>query len=63
MTSDKQEIKQFSVRWPADFWEKVSIATIKARTSLQALVTRAVAKELGIDPPAESDDSSAKDAA
>jgi len=59
----KQEIKQVSIRWPDDFWEKVSIASTKGRTSIQAIVTEAVAKHLGIDPPAESDDPSAKDAA
>ena len=55
MTSSKSEIKQITVRWPEDFWEKASIEATKRRTSLQEIVTLAVAKYLKIEPPTTKD--------
>ena len=45
------QIKQISIRWPEDFWETVTVEAVKRRTSVQALVTVAVAQYLGIEPP------------
>jgi len=53
MKSRKQTIRQVSVRWPEAFWEKASIQATKRRTSLQAIITEAVANHLGIAPPTE----------
>ena len=46
-------IKRISLRWTDEFWETVSIAAIKRHTSVQALVTEAVAATLGIPVPGE----------
>jgi predicted HicB family RNase H-like nuclease len=58
MTPSKEPIKQVTIRWSEDFWEQVSIAATKRRTSVQAIVTEAVAKLLGIAPP-DSDQAAA----
>ena len=56
---EPNKIKQFSIRWPEDFWEAVSIAAIRGRTSIQQIVTKAVAKDLNIPTPTTGDEEAA----
>jgi predicted HicB family RNase H-like nuclease len=51
MAANKEQIKQVTIRWPEDFWEAVSIAATKRRTSVQALVTEAISHKLDIPMP------------
>lgn len=51
MTPQEAGIKRLSLRWPEGFWETVSIEATKRRTSLQALITDAVAEKLGLEIP------------
>ena len=44
-------VKQVNIRWSDDFWATVSKAAIDRRTSLNALITEAVAEKLGIPCP------------
>jgi predicted HicB family RNase H-like nuclease len=59
MTSGNAGVKQITIRWVPQFWEAVSIAATKRRTSVQALVTEAVAEKLGIPLPGESGETAA----
>lgn len=47
----RQPTKQITIRWPEDFWEHVAIEATKRRTSVQAIVTESVAKNLGMPIP------------
>lgn len=49
--NEQEQIRQITIRWPDSFWETVTIAATKRRTSVQALVTESVAAELGIAAP------------
>ncbi len=48
MTSQEPGVKRVTIRWSLDFWEAVAIAATKRRTSVQVLVTEAIADKLGI---------------
>lgn len=55
MTSNNEQIKQLSVRWPESFWDAAKIAAHKQRISLQRALTLGCAAYLGIEPPAALD--------
>lgn len=52
-------LKQITIRWDEDFWEFVSIESTKRRTSVQALVTEAVRKYLGLPEASDSSEQAA----
>jgi predicted HicB family RNase H-like nuclease len=47
MTPYRPEVKRISLRLDGDVWEAAVIAAAKRRTSVQAMLTRLVKKELG----------------
>ncbi|HXS98767.1 MAG TPA: hypothetical protein VN736_29425 [Candidatus Limnocylindrales bacterium] len=47
MTPLKTEVKRISLRLDGEVWEAAVIAAAKRRTSVQAMLTRLVKKELG----------------
>lgn len=59
MTPSETGVKRITIRWSEDFWEAVSIAATKRRTSVQAIVTEAVSEKLGIAYPSDENASSA----
>lgn len=56
MTSNDEQIKQVTVRWPESFWDRAKIAAHRKRTSLQHALTFGCAAFLEIEPPAVDGD-------